>query len=73
MKKKQENSQANNSDGFSVLIDSYTNALKDNSDIITEMLEELSKRELSEGDKRDLKKINRELSSIDKQINKLGK
>jgi hypothetical protein len=37
------------------------------------MLEELSKRELSEGDKRDLKKINRELSSIDKQINKLGK
>jgi hypothetical protein len=37
------------------------------------MLEELSNRELSESDIKDLKKINRELSSIDKQLNKLGK
>ena len=61
------------SDGFSDLIDSYTFALKDNSEIITDMLEELSKRKLSKADREELKKINRDLNSIDKQINKLGK
>jgi hypothetical protein len=59
-------------DNFSNLVDSYTYALKDNSDIIVNMLEELSKRELSDTDIKDLKKINRELNSIDKQLNKLG-
>ena len=72
MNRKQQNTQQS-SDGFSDLIDSYTFALKDNSDVITDMLEELSKRKLSKADKEELKKINRDLNSIDKQINKLGK
>ena len=72
MKKKQQ-SQQENKDGFSSLIDAYTYALQDNTEIISQMLEELAKRKLSKKDKDDLKKISREFNSIENQINKLGK
>lgn len=73
VKKKQQQSLKSSDDGFSALIDSYTYALEDNSEIIAEMLEELSKRELSKDDKNSLKEINRDLEKLDKQLNKLGK
>ena len=60
-------------DGFSSLMDSYIFALEDNTEIITEMLEELSKRELSEEDKKELKSINRGIESLDNQLKRLGK
>ena len=60
-------------DGFSALIDGYTVALEDNSLMITSMLEELSKRELSEDEKKALTSIGKNLERIDKGINKLGK
>lgn len=53
-------------------MDSYIFALEDNSEIITEMLEELSKRELSASDKKELKSINRSIESLDNQLKKLG-
>lgn len=72
MRKKQQQSLRDN-DGFSALIDSYTYALEDNSELIAEMLNELSKRDLSKEDKNELKEINRDLEKLDKQLNKLGK
>ena len=59
--------------GFSDLIDCYTVALEDNSIMISTMLEELSKRELSREEKKSLDSIGKELEKIDKNINKLGK
>lgn len=70
MSKKQ--TQKIKKDGFSSLMDSYIFALEDNSEIITEMLEELSKRELSASDKKELKSINRSIESLDNQLKKLG-
>jgi hypothetical protein len=60
-------------DGFSSLVDGYTLALEDNSFMITAMLEELSKRELSKEDKKALDFIGKGLEKIDRNINKLGK
>ena len=60
-------------DGFSSLVDGYTLALEDNSFMITAMLEELSKRELSKEDKKVLDSIGKGLEKIDRNINKLGK
>lgn len=71
MSKKQ--TQKIKQDGFSSLMDSYIFALEDNTEIITEMLEELSKRELSEEDKKELKSINRGIESLDNQLKRLGK
>ena len=71
--KKKKQSTVSSDDGFSSLIDSYIYALEDNSGIIEDMLEELSKRKLSAADKNDLKEIDKNLKSIDKQLNKLGK
>ena len=70
MSKKQ--TQKLKQDGFSSLMDSYIFALEDNSEIISEMLEELSKRELSPSDKKELKSINKEIQSLDNQLKKLG-
>ena len=72
VKKKQQNT-ASSDDGFSSLMDAYIHALEDNSNIITDMLEELSKRELSEADKNELKQLDKGLAKLDKQLNKLGK
>ena len=60
-------------DSFSILMDSYTVALEDNSLIISAMLEELSKRELSEEERKAIKSIGKDIEKIDKGINKLGK
>lgn len=79
-KLKKQKSSTNNSaskevmdDGFSSLVDGYTLALEDNSFMITAMLEELSKRELSKEDKKALDSIGKGLEKIDRNINKLGK
>lgn len=72
MKKKQQNTTSS-SDGFSSLLDSYVYALEDNSEIIAEMLEELSKRNLTKADKDELKQLDKDLVKLDKQLNKLGK
>ena len=60
-------------DSFSALMDGYTLALEDNSMMITAMLEELSKRELSKDEIKAINSISRDLEKIDKNINKLGK
>lgn len=60
-------------DSFSILMDSYTVALEDNSLMILAMLEELSKRELSEEERKAIKSIGKDIEKIDKGINKLGK
>ena len=60
-------------DSFSALMDGYTMALEDNSMMITAMLEELSKRELSRDEIKAVNSIGRDLEKIDKDINKLGK
>lgn len=60
-------------DSFSALIDGYTLALEDNSMMITAMLEELSKRELSKDEIKAVNSLGRDLEKIDKNINKLGK
>ena len=60
-------------DSFSALMDGYTMALEDNSMMITAMLEELSKRELSKDEIKAVNSIGRDLEKIDKNINKLGK
>lgn len=60
-------------DSFSILMDSYTVALEDNSLMISAMLEELSKRELSEEERKAIKSIGKDIEKIDKGINKLGK
>ncbi len=70
---KKKQSIASSDDGFQALIDSYTYALEDNSELIADMLEELSKRKLTAADKNSLKEIDRDLKSLDRQLNKLGK
>ena len=60
-------------DSFSALMDGYTLALEDNSMMITAMLEELSKRELSKDEIKAINSISRDLEKIDKNISKLGK
>ena len=72
VKKKQQNTTSS-SDGFSSLLDSYVYALEDNSEIIAEMLEELSKRKLTKADKDELKQLDKDLLKLDNQLNKLGK
>ena len=60
-------------DSFSALMDGYTLALEDNSMMITAMLEELSKRELSKDEIKAVNSLGRDLEKIDKNISKLGK
>ena len=60
-------------EGFSALVDTYTEALNENSNMIEEMLTELTKRELSDEDKKTLQNIEKQLEQIDKDIIKLGK
>ena len=47
------------SDGYDALISRFTAALEDNSKIIGDALQALAGRELSESDKKELKKINK--------------
>ena len=79
MKKRKKNSQEYSNysskaeEGFAVLIDSYTYALKDNSDMISAMLKELTSRELSQADRNALDSISKDIKKIDKSIKKLEK
>lgn len=58
--------------GFNNLLETHTRALESNSQSIVEILEVLSEKSLSIKDKNSLKKINRELNSLDKTLNSLG-
>ena len=58
--------------GFEQLLGVHVHALEENSQSVIEILQLLSKKKLSEKDKSSLKKISRELKSVDKKIDKLG-
>ena len=61
------------SKGFEQLLGVHTAALEENSQSVVEILQLLSEKQLSAKDKNSLKKISRELKSVDKRIDKLGK
>ena len=56
------------SNGYDDLISGFTAALEDNSKIIGDALQALTGRELSEQDKKALKKIKKELKQIDNEL-----
>ena len=58
--------------GMEKLLGVHTKALENNSKSIIEILELLSSKDLSVADKKALKKIKREISSIDKSLDSLG-
>lgn len=59
--------------GFEQLLGVHLNALEENSQSVVEILQLLSEKQLSAKDKSALKKISRELKSVDKRIDSLGK
>ena len=59
--------------GFEHLLGVHTAALEENSQSVVEILQILSEKQLSAKDKSALKKIGKELKSVDKKIDKLGK
>lgn len=59
--------------GFDSLINVHTKALEDNSKSLIELLQIISEKELSEREKNQLKAIKKDLNSIDKRIDNLGK
>ena len=63
--------QSKNS-GFEELLEVHTAALENNSKDVVELLEILSGKELSFKDKESIKKIRKELQSIDDKIDSLG-
>ena len=71
MKKKTNTSQIPNS-GFDNLISSHTAALQENSDMIVRMLKELSKKQLSASNKKEIQFIKKELNRLNKEIDNLG-
>ena len=56
------------SNGYDDLISNFTAALEDNSKIIGDALQALTKRKLSEQDKKALKKIKKDLKQIDSEL-----
>ena len=61
------------SKGFEQLLGVHMNALEENSQSVVEILQILSEKNLSVKDKNSLKKISKELKSVDRRIDKLGK
>lgn len=59
--------------GFEQLLGVHVKALEENSQSVVEILQILSEKKLSAKDKNSLKKISRELKSVDKKIDNLGK
>lgn len=59
--------------GFEQLLGVHLNALEENSQSVVEILQILAEKKLSAKDKSSLKKISRELKSVDKKIDSLGK
>lgn len=64
--------QFKNNSGFEELLEVHTAALENNSKDVVELLEILSGKELSFKDKESIKKIRKELQSIDNKIDSLG-
>ena len=73
MKKKSKNSASKMNSGFNDLMGSYIMALQENSDDIAMMLTELTGRNLSANDKKELGKIKRSLKKMDSDLNSLDK
>ena len=71
-KKNLQKKQYKEEDGIQDLIEVHTLAIENNSKSLVEILEALSKKELSYTDRADLKKIKRELTFIDKKVDSLG-
>ena len=61
------------SKGFEQLMGVHMSALEENSQSVVEILQILSEKRLSAKDKNSLKKISRELKSVDKKIDNLGR
>ena len=61
------------SKGFEQLLGVHMEALEENSQSVVEILQILSEKNLSIKDKNSLKKISKELKSVDRRIDKLGK
>ena len=59
--------------GFEQLLGVHMAALEENSQSVVEILQLLSEKQLSAKDKNSLKKISRELKSVDKRLDNLGK
>lgn len=72
MKRNKNKVKSSMEEGFVSLVDSYTSALENNSSIISSMLDELTKRELTEDEKKSLRSIEKDLKRIDKGISNLG-
>lgn len=60
------------SNGYDNLLLKFTGALEGNSKVIGDFLEELSKRELTPQDKKQLKSIKKELGRIDASLEDIG-
>ena len=73
MPKKNKNSASKINSGFNDLMGSYITALQENSDDIAMMLTELTGRDLSVKDKKELGKIKRSLKKMDSDLNSLDK
>lgn len=64
--------EKNPNKGMESLLNVHTRALEDNSASVVEILEILSQKDLSRGQKASLGKIKKELKSIDNRLDKLG-
>ena len=71
-KKDLKQKQYKSEDGVQDLVEVHTLALENNSKSVVEILEILSDKKLSISDKEALRKIKRELTSIDKKVDSLG-
>ena len=60
-------------DSFNKLIGVHTRALEENSKSLVEILELLSEKELNKKNLSQLKEIKKEIKSIDKKLDMLGK
>ena len=72
MKKKEKSTQSQINNGFSNLMGSYIEALKENSGDIVQALELLQGKNLSAFDKKELKSIQKHLKEIDKNLKDIG-
>ena len=75
MKKKEKNVNHSNTsgfDGFNNLMNTYIEALHENSDDIVQALELLKGKKLSEFNKKVLKGIQKDLKNIDKDLKDIG-
>ena len=68
--KRKRNDKA--SESFNVLMGSYIDALAENSQDISSMLEELKKRKLSNKDKKELKSFKKAISKLDDELRDIG-